>query len=151
MKRTPLKQGTKPLKRSKHIRHGEVPLKRSRPKPQSDKGKLRRELERALDAYLLEYRAGGLLCEICSFYPDFRGIGGAHIEPRDFTGANDTAENKVMACGRCHDHSKYAKNKGLCITQAEAKKLVAELNKKHGIDPKMTGADVLRMKGEDSE
>ncbi len=135
MRKTPLKRGTKPLKRS-------------RPKPVSDKGEIRRDRERALDAYLAEYRADGL-CEICHLLPDFRGLSGAHIEPRDYTGANDTAENKVIACGRCHDHSKYFR--GLCITQAEAKKLVAVLNKEHSIDPKMTGADVLRINRKELE
>ena len=129
MKRTRLKQGNKPLKRS-------------RVKPISAKGQIRRAREKALDTYLTTNRAKGR-CEICGREPDFRGLSGAHIEPRDYTGANDTAENKVISCGRCHDHGKFFK--GICITQAEAKKLVDLLNKEHGIDPKMTGADVLKI------
>lgn len=115
-------------------------MKRTRIKPVSTKGRIRRAREKKLDAFLAECRAFGM-CEICGRSPDFRGLSGAHIEPRDYTGANDTAENKVIACGRCHDHSKYPT--GLCITQEEAKKLVAILNKEHGIDPKLPGADVL--------
>lgn len=105
----------------------------------SDKRRLREEKERALDAYLAEHRAFGR-CEICGRDPDFRGLSGAHIERRDYTGANDTAGNKVIACGRCHDHSRYGK--GLCITQEKAKKLVSILNKFHGIPSNLTGGSL---------
>ena len=124
-----IKTGDAGVKRTRRINHV------------STKGRRRRALEKKLDLYLMIVRAEGL-CEICGREPDWRGLSGAHIEPRNYTGSNDTAGNKLCACGRCHDHSRYAK--GLCITQEEAKKLVALLNEEHGIDPGMTGADVLR-------
>ena len=114
-------------------------MKKSKIKGVSDKGRIRRTLEIKLDLYLLENRAFGL-CEICGRQPDFRGLSGAHIEPRDYKGLNDTAGNKLIACARCHDHSRFGN--GLCITQEEALKLVSILNAEHGIDPGMTGADV---------
>ena len=116
-------------------------MKRSSISPISAKGKIRRDRERALDKFLNENRAKGW-CEICGQLPDFRGLSGAHIEPRDYTGANDTAGNKVIACGRCHDHSRFFK--GLCISQEEALELVAKLNEKYGINPELTGKDLLK-------
>ena len=107
----------------------------------STKGRIRRALEIKLDLYLLENRAN-FLCEICGMAPDFRGLSGAHIKPRDYKGLNDTAGNKLIACARCHDHSKFGN--GLCITKEEALKLVSILNTEHGIDPGMTGADVKK-------
>lgn len=119
-------------------------MKRGRINPYSVKGKIRRDREKALVVYLAEYRAKGR-CEICFGLPDFRGLSGAHIELRDYTGANDTAGNIVIACGRCHDHSRHFK--GLCISQEAALELVRKQNEKYGIDPKMTGADVLLRQG----
>jgi len=85
---------------------------------------------RELVQYLREERAHGV-CEICSLNADFRGLQGAHIERRARDGSNDTPENIVIACGRCHDHSKY-KN-GLAIHIEECLRLVEARNIKYNI------------------
>ena len=80
--------------------------------------------------YLIEDRAFGH-CEICGMSPDFRGLGGAHIEKRDRKGLNDTIWNIIISCCRCHDHSKY--KYGLKISQEDAKEIVKKRNELYNI------------------
>lgn len=51
-------------------------------------------------AYLIEFRAKGR-CEECGQLPDWRGLQGHHIVKRS-QGGEDTAENCLINCGRCH-------------------------------------------------
>jgi len=85
---------------------------------------------RELVQYLKEERAHGV-CEICDQTPDFRGLQGAHIERRARDGSNDTPENIIIACGRCHDHSKFGK--GLAVSKERALKIVEIRNREYNI------------------
>lgn len=130
MKKTVLKRGTKPLKRS-------------RIKPVTKK-QLRIYLEwKALGRYLAERRVGlaGQQCEIPWCYSHFN-LQAHHIIFRRFNIHN--AGNCLITCCDCHRHDKYGP--GIPIPAEQALIEVALLNKKYGIDPRMTGADVLRMK-----
>ena len=81
---------------------------------------------RKLVRFLAEHRAFGK-CEICGLLPDWRGLGGAHIERRDRYGKNDTLENLLICCGRCHDHTLYRPG-GLICGKEKAKEIVRQKN-----------------------
>jgi len=118
-------------------------VKRSRIKPISDKQRKKNREWHALVAHLVEYRAHGR-DELTGRYVGFVGkwgLQGAHIRPRRYN--IHTAANCLIADNITHDHSKYGS--GLPISQEEALTLVAKLNDKYGIDPGLTGADVLGM------
>jgi len=120
-------------------------LKRSRLPRVSPKQAQKNKEWHALVAHLVEYRAHGR-DELSGRYVGFVGkwgLQGAHIQPRRYN--IHTAGNCLIADNITHDHSKYPN--GLPISQEEALELVAKLNEKYGIDPELTGADVLRMKG----
>ena len=124
MKRTRLNRGTKPLK---HRRVNSVSPKQEQ-----------KNLEfHALAAYLVEYRAEWK-CELCGGWNELQGH---HIIFRRYNIHN--AGNCLIACCNCHAHWKWGP--GIPIPAEQALILVAKLCKKYSIDPRMTGADVLRM------
>ncbi len=131
MKRTVLKRGTKPLKRS-------------RVNPRSEKQKQIDIEWSALVGYLAEHRAHGrdeLSQRYSGFVGEF-GLGGHHIIPRRFNIHN--AGNCFILDSTSHNHARWGP--GIPIPAEQALIEVALLNKKYSIDPRMTGADVLRMK-----
>ncbi len=124
MKRTVLKRGTKPLKCS-------------RPNPVSKKQEIKNAEWRALGRYLVEHRAKDK-CEIPRCVGNYN-LQAHHILFRRYNIHN--AGNCLIACGKCHSHHEWGP--GIPIPAEQALLLVAELNSKAGIDPNMTGADVL--------
>jgi len=121
-------------------------MKRSPLNPVSPKQRVKNREWHALVAYLAEYRAHGR-DEWSRRYVGFVGkwgLQGAHIRPRRYN--IHTAANCLIADNITHDHSKYPN--GLPLSQEAALALVAKLNKEHGIDPKLTGKDLLRKQGE---
>ena len=109
-------------------------MKKSYLKPRSKKGQDRMDRLAKLVKFLIEFRAHGY-CEICHDRPDFRGLGGAHIEPRDYTSANDTIDNIIVSCAKCHNHDLYPSHEhgGLKITKTEALHLVKIKNERYNI------------------
>ena len=81
--------------------------------------------------YHLVYNRSHGLCEICGKKPDWRGLSGHHVIFRS-RGRVDSAGNTLIACGICHDHTKYPKS-GLPISVEEAQTLVKRLNEEAGI------------------
>ena len=82
---------------------------------------------------MAEFRAHGH-CEICHERPDFRGLGGAHIEKRDYNGDNDTPANIIIACARCHNHDKYPTTGGLKIPKDKAREIMRLKNERYNIE-----------------
>jgi len=117
-------------------------VKRSRLNPISDKQAQKNKEWHALVAHLVEYRAHGR-DELSGRYVGFVGkwgLQGAHIKPRIYN--IHTAANCLIADNITHDHSKYGS--GLPISQEEALAFVAKQNEKYGIDPELTGKDILK-------
>ena len=81
-----------------------------------------------LTEYLAQYRAQGL-CELCHQLPDWRGLAGHHVVKRRFN--IHTAGNCLIACGRCHDHTKHGE--GIEMYRDDALVLVMKLNNLYGI------------------
>jgi len=76
-------------------------LKRTKLNPISKKTQARKQKWNELVKRLIEERAHGR-CEECHELPDFRGLHGHHIIYRS-QGGEDTEENCIVLCGRCHD------------------------------------------------
>lgn len=89
---------------------------------------------RILKRFLLSKRAGGC-CEF-PYCGSARNLQAAHIIERS-VGGKDTAGNIIIACGNCHDHSKYPH--GLPLPQEDVQLLVANLNREHSISNFLTG------------
>ena len=87
---------------------------------------------RKLVRFLAEHRAFGK-CEICGQLPNWLGLGGAHIERRDRYGKNDTVENILICCGRCHNHTLYRPG-GLICDKEKAKEIVRQRNERYNIE-----------------
>lgn len=75
--------------------------------------------------YLKETRAKGLCeiratdaCKVRDFKPDWRGLSKHHIILRS-RGRIDTAENCIIGCGDCHDHSKFPEGTPLSILELQ--------------------------------
>jgi len=130
VRKTPLKQGTKPLKRG-------------RVKGVSPKQKVKNREWNALVAHLIEHRAY-FRDELDGSLPDWRGLQGHHIIKRSQGGTN-TAGNCFILNAINHDHTKYGS--GIPIKAEQALFEVALLNKEHGIHPELIGKEVLEMKG----
>jgi hypothetical protein len=111
-------------------------MKKSPLKQRGKKTKARMERLAKLVKFLIDYRAHGK-CEICAEYPSsIRILGGAHIEPRDYIGANDTIDNIIIACNQCHNHDNYAsyEHGGLKITKDRAREIVRRRNEQYLIE-----------------
>jgi len=108
--------------------------------PKSKKQEQKDREWNALVKYLIIYRAHGR-DELDGRTYGRSELGGHHIIPRRFNIHN--AGNCFILSGRNHDHSRWGP--GMPVPAAQALVLVAKLNDKYGIDPKMTGADVIRM------
>jgi len=119
--KTPLKQGTKPLRRS-------------RIKPVSPKQEQKNLEWHALVAYLVKERAEWK-CELCGGWNELQGH---HIIFRRYNIHN--AGNCLIACSKCHAHSRFPN--GLVLSKREALKLVSELNKEAGIPDNLTGSSL---------
>ena len=112
-------------------------MKRVSIRRQTDAQAARLRRLRKLVRFLVEHRAFGK-CEICGQAGDWRGLGGAHIERRDRYGKNDTVENILICCGRCHNHTLYRPG-GLSCGKEKAKEIVRQKNEQYGIIVKQEG------------
>ncbi len=76
-------------------------MKRTPLRKVSNKQRQRKRRWNSLVVHLIMDRADGH-CEVCGDLPDFRGLQGHHKIHRS-QGGEDTEENCVISCGRCHD------------------------------------------------
>lgn len=127
-------------KRSKLKSGADKPQIRPVPKPvghRSHKLNEREMLLRKLNHYLKARRAKGR-CEVPDCGSTYN-LQGAHIIERS-VGGKDTAGNIIIACGNCHDHTKY--EHGLPFPQSDLLAYIWGKNREMLIRNSLTGADI---------
>jgi len=126
MKQTPLKRGTKGLKKTV-INY------------QSVKQRALQHNFKKLCYYLMQNRANEQ-CEIRGENCTNQNLWGHHIIKRSKL-RDDSARNIIIGCNRCHDHTMYP-DCGMPITPDNAQQIVDKANKKYNISPFLAGEEL---------